>query len=259
MGQLAQLADVFEPIRTFQEELADVAAAFEPIKGFHSHLENLANRFEPMRAFQSQLVRVAEAFHEQLVQLASAMEPATAFQDQLQHLIKAFEPAKALQRRFVELSRAFNANGTASANGHNGAQRQSCGRGLSARRARGGWPRAVHSSRRVSPLWIIANVRRAIVAWRATVEVLRSKSSRRVCAAVCLHSKHRFGRLPICAIQSAPANGASVRRLPAALPRESEARDATVQEFHRPGRSDGSVQRRHRSGDSQAVPEGRGA
>jgi hypothetical protein len=25
MGQLAQLADVFEPIRTFQEELADVA------------------------------------------------------------------------------------------------------------------------------------------------------------------------------------------------------------------------------------------
>ncbi len=60
MGQLAQFADVFEPIRRFQEELADVAAAFEPIKGFHGHLENLANRFEPMRAFQSQLEGVAE-------------------------------------------------------------------------------------------------------------------------------------------------------------------------------------------------------
>ena len=29
MGQLAQLADVFEPIKTFQEELASVAAALK--------------------------------------------------------------------------------------------------------------------------------------------------------------------------------------------------------------------------------------
>src|SRR6185437_9918942 len=47
MGQLAQLANVFEPIRKFQDDLAEVAAAFEPVKGLQGHLATLAGRFEP--------------------------------------------------------------------------------------------------------------------------------------------------------------------------------------------------------------------
>jgi DNA repair ATPase RecN len=105
MGRLSQFADLFEPIRTFQEQLTEAVAVLAAMKGFREHLENLTTRFEQMRSLCSQFEKVTGTFHERLVELGATTQPAAALNNA--RFAEILEPIKKIQEGLAEVASAL--------------------------------------------------------------------------------------------------------------------------------------------------------
>lgn len=104
IAQAQQLPETFDSIRAFKDKLATVVA---PLSNLEQEVEQLAHLFEPMRTFRDQIIETKGAFAGKTAELIRALEPLNRQRMQLKALADALDPVTKLYDDFSGLSEAF--------------------------------------------------------------------------------------------------------------------------------------------------------
>lgn len=97
---LARIAD-------FYERLASLANAFQSVKVFADQVKQLSTTFEPMKGLHEQLSQLIQAFYGNVKELGVAFEPVKAFQAKVRQLAQTLELIDQLEIRLLNLAEAF--------------------------------------------------------------------------------------------------------------------------------------------------------
>ena len=97
---LARIAD-------FYERLASLANAFQSVKVFADQVKRLSTTFEPMKGLHEQLSQLIQAFYGNVKELGVAFEPVKAFQAKVRQLAQTLELIDQLEIRLLNLAEAF--------------------------------------------------------------------------------------------------------------------------------------------------------
>jgi methyl-accepting chemotaxis protein len=104
INQVHQFADALEPIKAFKEKVASVV---EPLHNLEQEFGQFADAFEPMRILRDQMREISATFAANVGQFAQILEPLGKLRRQLEEAARALEPAGALYSEFSELSRTI--------------------------------------------------------------------------------------------------------------------------------------------------------
>jgi hypothetical protein len=97
---LARIAD-------FYERLASLANAFQSVKVFADQVKQLSTTFEPMKGLHEQLSQLIQAFYGNVKELGVAFEPVKVFQAKVRQLAQTLELIDQLEVRLLNLAEAF--------------------------------------------------------------------------------------------------------------------------------------------------------
>lgn len=99
-----QFADALEPMKAFKEK---VAAVVEPLHNLEQEFGQFADAFEPMRILRDRIREISAIFAANIAEFAQMLEPLGVLRRQLEEAARALEPARALYNEFSELSKAI--------------------------------------------------------------------------------------------------------------------------------------------------------
>jgi hypothetical protein len=117
----AQLAKLLQPIDTATQSteqalgriaglhahLSGLANTFQSVKAFAEQVKSLSATFEPMQGLNQQLEKVIGGFYFNVKELGTALEPVKAFQLKVRQLATTLDSIKQLEGQILELAEAF--------------------------------------------------------------------------------------------------------------------------------------------------------
>jgi hypothetical protein len=100
--------EALKRITGLHAHLSSLADTFQSVKAFADQVRTMSATFEPMKALNDQLSQLIEAFYLNVKELATALEPVTSLQSKLRQLAATLDPINQLETQILELAEAFS-------------------------------------------------------------------------------------------------------------------------------------------------------